>query len=213
MSIQSNVNTALSLASLLATQNPALRAKAEKRAELKSLGRKEEVLSKAVSESGGAGDSKIAQELTDQLGELKKQQFELDPSAESFQAYRQQRYHTTEGQKERTTTVREDPQAVAEELYEKAQYKREVLSNLDAMMNPGKAQEAAAKAQEATKVAQEQKRATRRKFTDYLKDEPTSLGGTFSQLDPKLQKAIASQYSKSQRKAIMDRKDEMNGKE
>lgn len=212
MSIQATINSTLSLASLLATQSPGLKAKAEKRAELKSLGRKEEVLSKAVSES--AGDPKIGQELTDKLGEIKKQQFELDPSDKSFQAYRQQHYHTTEGQQERATTFREDPQAVAEELYDELQYKREVAANLEAMMKP---QEASVKAQDAVIVAQEQKRKTRRNFLDYMKDEPVSFGksagGTIGQLKPELQKEILSQYSKKERKEIMDRKDAMNGKE
>lgn len=56
-------------------------------------------------------------------------------------------------------------------------------------------------------TAQEGKRKTRRNFLNYMKDEPTSLGVTFGQLDHKLQKEIAKNYSSSERKRIMDRKD------
>lgn len=207
MSIQAGINQALSVAGLFASQSPALKDKAEKRAELKSLGRKEKVLSKAVSESAGAGDSKLAQELVDEIGEIKKQQFEVDPSEKSFQAYRQQHYGTTEGQKERAITTQEDPQALAEELYEQIQYKSEVASNLESMLKP---QEASVKAQEAVTVAQEQKRKTRRNFLDYMKDEPTSFGKTIGELDPKLQQTILKDYSKAERKKIMDERDKLN---
>lgn len=47
----------------------------------------------------------------------------------------------------------------------------------------------------------------RRNFKDYLSQLPTSLGGTVGQLNPQMQKQIASQYSKSQRRTIMDRMD------
>lgn len=65
------------------------------------------------------------------------------------------------------------------------------------------------KARQSVTAKQEQKRASRRKFTDYLQDEPV-LGGKFSELDPKLQKQIASTYSKSEKQKIMTRKDAMN---
>lgn len=67
------------------------------------------------------------------------------------------------------------------------------------------------KATESLKTNQESKRNSRRNFLDYMKNEPTSLGSKFGDLDPKLQKQIAAQYTKSQRKTIMDRKDAANG--
>lgn len=69
------------------------------------------------------------------------------------------------------------------------------------------------KQQEAMKKAEEVKQAKatqktkRRNFMNYLKNEPTSLGGTVGELPVEVQKKIAAQYTKSQRKALMDRVD------
>lgn len=62
---------------------------------------------------------------------------------------------------------------------------------------------------------QEAKQTQKRNFMAYLAQQPTSLGGTVGDLSPDLQKKIASQYSKSQRKALMDRMDKEaeNGKQ
>ena len=63
------------------------------------------------------------------------------------------------------------------------------------------------------------KKTQRRNFMDYLKKQPVSLGGTSSgtvgDLPKPLQKQIASQYTKSQRKTMMDRMDKeaKNGKQ
>ena len=61
----------------------------------------------------------------------------------------------------------------------------------------------------------EAKKALRRNFTTYLSQQPTSLGGTVGDLPMSLQEQIASQYNKSQRKAMMDRMDKeaKNGKQ
>lgn len=55
----------------------------------------------------------------------------------------------------------------------------------------------------------------RRNFMSYLAQQSTSLGGTVGDLPMSLQKQIASQYSKSQRKTMMDRMDKeaKNGKQ
>lgn len=52
------------------------------------------------------------------------------------------------------------------------------------------------------------KKTQRRKFMDYIAKQPTSLGGTVGDLPKEAQKQIASQYTRSQRKAMMDRMDE-----
>lgn len=54
---------------------------------------------------------------------------------------------------------------------------------------------------------QQAKSTQRRNFLEYLKKQPTSLGGTIGQLPSEMQKKIASQYTKSQRKRIMDAMD------
>ena len=74
------------------------------------------------------------------------------------------------------------------------------------------AQQAAnAKAEKLKKAKAHQKevaKSVRRNFMkDYLSKQPTSLGGTVGDLPIDLQKQIAAQYSKSQRKAMMDKMD------
>ena len=70
-------------------------------------------------------------------------------------------------------------------------------------------------AKSKVKQIQEAKKTQRRNFMDYLAKQPTSLGGTIGELPKSMQKQIASQYSKSQRKAMMDKMDKeaKNGKQ
>lgn len=70
------------------------------------------------------------------------------------------------------------------------------------------------KQEEATKKVEQVKQAKktqRRNFMDYLKKQETSLGGTVGDLPPAMQKQIASTYTKSQRKTMMDRMDREAG--
>ena len=59
------------------------------------------------------------------------------------------------------------------------------------------------------------KASQRRNFKTYLAQQPTSLGGTVGDLSPDLQKKIASQYSRSDRRRMMDQMDReaKNGKQ
>lgn len=66
------------------------------------------------------------------------------------------------------------------------------------------------KARKALKAKQSEKRNTRRNFSDYMKDTPTSFGVSLGELAPNLQKSILKEYSSSERKKIMDRKDSQN---
>ena len=70
-------------------------------------------------------------------------------------------------------------------------------------------------AQKQMKQQQEAKKTQRRNFMSYLEQQSTSLGGTVGDLPMPIQKQIASQYSKSQRKTMMDRMDKeaKNGKQ
>ena len=70
-------------------------------------------------------------------------------------------------------------------------------------------------AQERMKQQQEAKKKQRRNFMSYLAQQSTSFGGTVGDLEMPAQKQIASQYSKSQRKTMMDRMDKeaKNGKQ
>lgn len=62
---------------------------------------------------------------------------------------------------------------------------------------------------------QEAKKTQRRNFMSYLAQQSTSLGGTVGELPKPIQKQIASQYNKKQRKTMMDRMDKeaKNGKQ
>lgn len=73
-------------------------------------------------------------------------------------------------------------------------------------------------AQKQMKQQQEAKKTQRRNFMEYLKKQPISFGGNslgiVGDLPKEAQRQIASQYTKSQRKAMMDRmdKEKANGK-
>lgn len=54
---------------------------------------------------------------------------------------------------------------------------------------------------------QEAKKTQRRNFMEYLRKQPTDLGGTVGDLPINLQKQIASQFSKNARKKLMDKMD------
>jgi hypothetical protein len=85
--------------------------------------------------------------------------------------------------------------------HENAQIRKDIAAQ--------KQEKISAKAQEALRLEQERKRKTRRNFLQYMKDEPTNLGIKFGQLPLSSQKELAKEYTKGQRKAIMDRKDAM----
>lgn len=90
------------------------------------------------------------------------------------------------------------------------------LQQQKAMSTPKLANDTAKqqKAQTQMEVQKEAKKTQRRNFMDYLSKQPTSLGGTVGDLPKPLQRQIASQYNKSQRKTMMDRMDKeaKNGK-
>ena len=57
------------------------------------------------------------------------------------------------------------------------------------------------------KQVQEAKKTQKRNFMSYLSQQPISGGGTVGELPTNIQKQIASQYSKSERKKLMDTMD------
>lgn len=202
----------LSLAGVLASQSPQLIARAKKREEVSRLTKQKEALGKATTLMAESGKPEIAQSYADETANISKKIFETDPTEATAESYLKDRYASTEGEKERTITTPAEPEEIAQEMYEKELKQKEVDQYLEMYRNADKkTQEAETKAQEMLKTKQEEKRKTRRNFLDYMKDEPTSLGGTFKELDPALQKKIISQYSKAERKKMMDRKDTANG--
>ena len=117
--IQSSVNQMISLAGLLASQSPSIRARSEKRAAIKNLSAREKAVSEVMQVAAESADSELAQEYATDLAEIKKQQFEVDPSTESFLGYRGAQYATKEGEKERSTILPDDPEEIAEEQVKK----------------------------------------------------------------------------------------------
>lgn len=76
-------------------------------------------------------------------------------------------------------------------------------------------EEAQSSAMDRVGKQQEAMKKQKRNFMDYLAQQSTSLGGTIGDLPKDLQKQIASQYTKSQRKTMMDKMDKeaKNGKQ
>lgn len=96
-------------------------------------------------------------------------------------------------------------QRIGEEKKAKQAKNGQADSSTQAGLSPQ--QQAADKAAQSAANAIEAKKTQKRNFMDYLKKQPTSLGGTVGELDPQMQKQIASQYTKSQRKRLMDMAD------
>lgn len=201
MSIQSNINQMSSVALLLATNNPTIRAAVDKREKMSKLAKQKEVLTRARDIMGESGRPEQAQGYQDEIAAVSKAAFETDPTKATAEKYLAERYYSTEGLKERAK-----PEEIAQEMYRKELREEEIQSLLNQYREAGR------KAQEHLAVKQEEKRNTRRNFLDYIKNEPTSFGGSVGELDPKIQKQIKAAYSKSERQRIMNRKDAEDGR-
>ena len=108
--------------------------------------------------------------------------------------------------------IPDDEARRSEEL--SALYRKEFdrTASSEALRESLKYEESAKKARESLQRAQEKKRKTRRNFMQYLANMPTSWGGKFGDLPKEQQKLAAAEYSKSERKRIMDRMDMTHGK-
>lgn len=90
MSIQANVNKMLSLGALLASQNPTLKAQAEAREKGAQLEREAAGIQKQIDIAkphGKAGKPTTSQAKVD-LADIRRKQFELNPTEQSFQEFR-----------------------------------------------------------------------------------------------------------------------------
>lgn len=217
MSFQASINQALSVAAMLTGMNPNLRAAAEHRQKVSKLSKQAETMEEAFKTYAEQGQA-IPQALHDEYASIKNELFKISPSEETLKDYKEARVGTTEHMKETSRdAVLEDPEVIAQEIFEARQREKEINDLVAqyeaAAAKPASPAEAAAtKAQEATQAAQNERRSGRRKFSDYLASEPTSLGGKVGDLPKEMQQEIAKQYTKSQRKALMDRKDLENVK-
>lgn len=119
--IQSSINQMISLAGLLASQNPALQAASAKKTEIKQLKKKEEAVRSQIENIENIAEKEpYGKELT----EIKKQQFEVDPSSETYKAWK-------ETEPKRLLEAEEDPEEIAKERFESEQKEKEIQDYLD----------------------------------------------------------------------------------
>lgn len=208
---QQSVNQTLGIAGALAGLSGASQKAAEKR----NIKKQQKVLDKQVQAAAATADGKpinpeVEAELDKKQLELSKRRFEVNPSEKTYKEY----------VKSIPTTVKEDPEMIHQERMEgipdlarrNAEYShayqqayRKEMSNLEMQQQ----------AMDRMSRQSQAKKTQRRNFMDYLRQQPTSLGGTVGDLSPNLQKQIASQYSKNERRNMMNRMDReaANGKQ
>ena len=220
MSIQSTINQGLSVAALLIGQNPQVQAAAKKRSHLSELEKKEDVLREQYRQASGksrpteVGDPEELQldtfetlvdmpdleetsRISHELSDIAQERFEIDPSSDTYAAALGARYGQHEGLERESARVYGFDTILKERRSRMEENQRRELE-----------------AQEATAAAQESRRKARRVFTEYLADEPLSIGGqefgTFGSLPRSLQREAAKSYSRREKREIMDRKDAEN---
>ena len=117
--------------------------------------------------------------------------------------------------KERTEVARQQfERNPSNDTYRKYSHLRSMAYGLPSLILPADEEEQSI-AMDRVSRQQEAKKTQRRNFMSYLAQQSTSLGGTVGDLPMPLQRQIASQYNKSQRKTMMDRMDKeaKNGKQ
>lgn len=162
--------------------------------QLKNVGRDIVATNKSLGEARAAGDHHTAAGLVDRVAE---QGAEVVRLGENDLGIRERQYQLNPTQK--------NYDAVMSARTRLSSFK-ETMDSLEERQN---------QAMNRVKEQAQAKKTQRRKFMDYVAKQPTSLGGTVGELPKPLQKQIASQYTKEQRKAMMDRMDEEanNGKQ
>ena len=191
MSIQGNINQMLSIASILRSQNPEVQERGQHKANVKRLETQLATAQQAVREHAkfDLNNPATANLEPDEAQKAIKSNWEDLMARESKVAGLSEELYAADPSESRLVQSRI---AKAASNLTKEQYSKFFPEEKSTT--------------ELTK-AQEAKRKSRRNFLDYMKDEPTSLGGTFGELSPKIQKELAKSYSKYQREQIMNRKD------
>lgn len=162
----------------LAGTAAALSPELEKKAEIRNLEKQEKVLQEQGDVAKLRGKDATDPDLLRNIGDISERQMQL--AKKKFQL---------------------DP---TEENFQAAVQKQKSyrsFNNYEALMI--RQQEAINK----TNGIIEAKKAQRRNFMEYLRKQPTDLGGTVGDLPINLQKQIASQFSKNARKKLMDKMD------
>lgn len=152
MSIQSNINQMLSIAGLLISQNPTIKAAAEKKSQNEALKKRDVEIEKALAVSKGK-DRKLYHELTGELSQIRKKEFLADPTTESLGAYKD----------------------ISKEL--------------------SRLEKASKSASDHLKSKQNERRSGKEVIN--IMSQPTSLGETVGNLDPKLADLIKKQLGEN----------------
>jgi myosin heavy subunit len=159
MSIQGSIVSLLNTVGVAARLNPKWEEAQKHKNETKNLAAQEAAINKQLELAIGARSEDV-EELGNELSEVKRKQFELNPTAESYKAY--------QDTKTRKGAVSEpDPEEVGQALAEKEDFEQEVREYADLYRKtPTTAQrkaqeEATKKAEEAQAMEQERKRQTR----------------------------------------------------
>lgn len=177
MSIQSNLNQALSVFGVMAQMSPDLK----KKKELQKLGQYEKSLTK-IAATPGSYDVKRRNKLEEKFAEIAEKRADIDPTPENYREL-----------------TKADPQPISTSApitdydeYLKYQYEEdpEYRAQVDAM----RAQEQERKAAADLQRAQEEKRKSR-EISDMMKTR-ISWGGTLGDLDEKLRARILDQIKK-----------------
>lgn len=185
--IQGSINQLLQSAAIFGRLAPDY----EKKVEMRQLTKQEDVLKGQVEAAKQSlterkanlkpgeleQDVDVLKQATQKGVQLAEKGFELDPSTETYEKLLK-RKRTAES----ASQIEKDYLAQRQQLAER-------------------------KAQSALQLEQNRVAKSKRNFMEYLGKQETSLGGTVSELPPAMQKEIASQYSKSQRKSMMNRMD------
>ena len=192
---QQSVNQALSTAGALAGLSGIPQKKAAEKAEIEkekaaqeTLEKKAKILAQQADIAAkdarvnipGTTQFKIFRDIAREGAEIARQQFEKNPSNDTYKKY---------------SDIRS--MAYAEPFRTLHDDEKKQSTAMDRMIKQ-----------------QEAKKTQRRNFMSYLAQQSTSLGGTVGELPKPIQKQIASQYNKKQRKTMMDRMDKeaKNGK-
>lgn len=201
MSIQANINQTLSLAGMLTAMNPAVRAAAEKRTELSNL-TKAESKAQAQWEAMGPETEKVLQNLA-QSEDPTATKRAAEEVATTFEDY------GNVGGTLKKIAERRFELDPSSETYEKLKLRRtqeqgfsDTKSAVQAL-----ADEAAKKAQDNLALKQNEKRASRRNFAEYHDALLKSQGFDPTKIPKETKTEMMKQYSKSERKKIMDKED------
>lgn len=217
---QGAVNNMLGMAAAAATLNPELKAEREaKTAETKAqkleeaykgeVNRAKKILSDPENPVGGVERTEAentVSEANKAVQEAREEALSKNPTAKRAENVVQGRIKSTS-----------DDRVMSGYALGAEQHSKEVAGRLTPVIKAairGVSRDET-KMEEANNTSQKQvkaKASQKRRFKDYLAKMETSLGGTVGDLPAEAQAYIASQYSRKDRKKIMDEEDRKGGK-